>query len=343
MRHNNFYAIPFILGLIGLFVQIRRRGHDALIVGLLFLFTGIAIVVYLNQPPLEPRERDYTFCGATFAFAIWIGLGVIGLGQALASALKAENARATVAILLGLISPTILLAQGWDDHNRSGRFNSVDSARNLLNSCAPNAILFTNGDNDTFPLWYIQEVEGVRTDVRVAVLSYLNTDWYIQQMKRRAYLSQPVPISMNDATYAQGNNDMLPFSPNPSVDSLDLKQFISLVGQGSPLLKYTEGNYSTMTFPTPSFPERGYGGGESPGYHPQRPPAPAREPPGMEHGQARHREEKPGDSGHDCHQQLEAAHLLQLHSGPGGLHEFAALFSARRHGLPPAAAARPTL
>jgi len=251
--HNNFYAIPLILGLIGLFVQVRRRGHDALIVGLLFLFTGIAIVVYLNQPPLEPRERDYTFTGATFAFAIWIGLGVIGLGQALASMLRAENARAAVAILLGLISPTILLAQGWDDHNRSGRFNSVDSARNLLNSCAPNAILFTNGDNDTFPLWYIQEVEGVRTDVRVAVLSYLNTDWYIQQMKRRAYLSQPVPISMSDATYAQGNNDMLPFSPNPAVDSLDLKQFISLVGQGSPLLKYTEGNYSTMTFPTAKF------------------------------------------------------------------------------------------
>ncbi len=251
--HNNFYAIPLILGLIGLFVQVRRRGHDALIVGLLFLFTGIAIVVYLNQPPLEPRERDYTFCGATFAFAIWIGLGVIGLGQVLASALKAENARAAVAILLGLISPTILLAQGWDDHNRSGRYNSVDSARNLLNSCAPNAILFTNGDNDTFPLWYIQEVEGVRTDVRVAVLSYLNTDWYIQQMKRRAYLSQGVPIAMSDATYAQGNNDMLPFSPNPAVDSLDLKQFISLVGQGSPLLKYTDGNYSTMTFPTPKF------------------------------------------------------------------------------------------
>ncbi|MDJ0365116.1 DUF2723 domain-containing protein [Hymenobacter sp. H14-R3] len=251
--HNNFFAIPLILGLIGLFVQIRKRGHDALVVGLLFLFTGIAIVVYLNQPPIEPRERDYTFTGATFAFAIWIGLGVIGVGQALAAALKAENLRASVAVLLGLISPGILLAQGWDDHNRSGRYNSADSARNLLNSCAPNAILFTNGDNDTFPLWYMQEVEGVRTDVRVAVLSYLNTDWYIQQMKRRSYKSDPLPVTMSDATYAQGNNDMLPFSPNPSVDSLDLKQFISLVGQGSPLLKYTEGTYSTMTFPTPKF------------------------------------------------------------------------------------------
>ncbi len=251
--HNNFFAIPLILGLIGLYIQTRKRGHDALVVGLLFLFTGIAIIIYLNQPPIEPRERDYTFTGATFAFAIWIGLGVIGLGQWLAAALKPENARAGLAVLLGLVSPGILLAQGWNDHNRSGRYNSVDSAHNLLNSCAPNAILFTNGDNDTFPLWYAQEVEGIRTDVRVAVLSYLNTDWYIQQMKRRAYESQGLPITMSEATYAQGNNDMLPFSPNPSVDSLDLKQFISLVGQGSPLLKYEDGNYSTMTFPTPKF------------------------------------------------------------------------------------------
>ena len=251
--HNNFYAIPFILGLIGLFVQLRRRGHDALIVGLLFLFTGIAIVVYLNQPPLEPRERDYTFCGATFAFAIWIGLGVIGIAQALQVALKADNLRTGVAVLLGLAAPGILLAQGWNDHDRSGRYNSVDSARNLLNSCAPNAILFTNGDNDTFPLWYIQEVEGVRTDVRVAVLSYLNTDWYIAQMKRPSYKSAPLPISMGEAAYAQGNNDMLPFMPNAAVDSLDLKQFVGLVGQNSPLLRYSEGGYSTSTFPTPKF------------------------------------------------------------------------------------------
>ena len=250
---NNFFAIPLILGLIGLFGQLRRRGHDALIVGLLFLFTGIAIVVYLNQPPLEPRERDYTFTGATFAFAIWIGLGVIGLAQALQAVLKADNLRTGVAVLLGLGAPTILLAQGWNDHDRSGRYNSVDSARNLLNSCAPNAILFTNGDNDTFPLWYVQEVEGVRTDVRVAVLSYLNTDWYIAQMKRPSYKSAPLPISMGEAAYAQGNNDMLPFMPNAAVDSLDLKQFIGLVGAGSPLLKYSEGGYTTSTFPTSKF------------------------------------------------------------------------------------------
>jgi tetratricopeptide (TPR) repeat protein len=253
--HNNFFAIPLILGLIGLFFQVYKRGNDALVVGLLFLFTGLAIIVYLNQPPLEPRERDYTFTGATFAFAIWIGLGVLGIAELIKSAVQADGARAAVAILLGVIAPGIMAAQGWNDHNRSGRYNSVDSAKNLLNSCAPNAILFTNGDNDTFPLWYAQEVEGVRTDVRVAVLSYLNTDWYIQQMKRRAYKSQPLPISMSDANYVQGNNDILYYNPNAAVKELDLKQFISLLGQNSPLLRqqYGEGGPEVSTFPTSQF------------------------------------------------------------------------------------------
>ncbi|MGI4875804.1 MAG: glycosyltransferase family 117 protein [Janthinobacterium lividum] len=251
--HNNFYAIPLILGLVGLFAQVRRRGNDALVVGLLFLFTGIAIVVYLNQPPLEPRERDYTFCGATFAFAIWIGLGVIGLGQLLGAALKADNLRTTVAVMLGLVSPGILLAQGWNDHNRTGRYNSVDSARNLLNSCAPNAILFTNGDNDTFPLWYAQEVEGIRTDVRVAVLSYLNTDWYIQQMKRRAYLSQPVPIGMNDAAYTQNNNDILYLNADSRVKEIPLPEYLKLVNSADPGIRSEEGGMSMTTYPSRQF------------------------------------------------------------------------------------------
>ncbi|OGX91173.1 glycosyltransferase family 117 protein [Hymenobacter coccineus] len=253
--HNNFFAIPLILGLVGLFFQSRRDSKDALVVGLLFLLTGLAIIVYLNQPPLEPRERDYTFAGATFAFAIWIGLGVLGLADLLRSVIKSEGPRAAVAIALGLVAPGILVAQGWDDHDRSGRYNSVDSAKNLLNSCAPNAILFTNGDNDTFPLWYAQEVEGVRTDVRVAVLSYLNTDWYIQQMKRRSYLSQPLPISMGEKGYAQGTNDYLPFAQNPAVKEVDVKQFIQLVQQNSPLLQvqYQEDGPGIMSFPTPNF------------------------------------------------------------------------------------------
>ncbi|MBO3272863.1 glycosyltransferase family 117 protein [Hymenobacter defluvii] len=252
---NQFFAIPLILGLLGLFYQARRDSKNALIVGLLFVFTGLAIVVYLNQPPIEPRERDYTFTGATYAFAIWIGLGVLALADLLGKVIKADTARAGVVTLLGLLAPGLLVAQGWDDHDRSGRYNSVDSARNLLNSCAPNAILFTNGDNDTFPLWYAQEVEGVRTDVRVAVLSYLNTDWYIAQMKRRSYLSQPLPISLDSSRYAQGTNDYLPYAENPSVGEVNLKDFIQLVGQNSDLLKvsYGEGGPTLLSFPSPTF------------------------------------------------------------------------------------------
>jgi hypothetical protein len=253
--HNNFLALPLILGIIGLFFQSRRNNKDAWVTGLLFLMTGLAIVLYLNQPPREPRERDYTFTGATFAFAIWIGLGVLGLAELFGKVVKADGLRTGLALVVGLLVPGIMVAQGWDDHDRSDRYNSVDSAKNLLNSCAPNAILFTNGDNDTFPLWYAQEVEGVRTDVRVAVLSYLNTDWYIAQMKRRSYLSEGFPISMPAEAYAQGTNDMLPFAANPAVQSVNLKEFISLVKSNNPLLQvqYQEGGPSMMSFPTPNF------------------------------------------------------------------------------------------
>ncbi|WP_345221951.1 DUF2723 domain-containing protein [Hymenobacter koreensis] len=251
---NNFFAIPLIFGLIGLFFHVRRDGKNALIVGLLFLFTGLAIVLYLNQPPIEPRERDYTFTGATYAFAIWIGLGVLGLADLLRPVLKADGLRAGIAVALGLLAPGIMAAEGWDDHDRSDRYNSVDSAKNLLNSLAPNAILFTNGDNDTFPLWYAQEVEGVRTDVRVAVLSYLNTDWYIDQMKRRSYESQPLPISMENKDYVQGTNDYLPFVENPSVSEVNLREFMQLVTQNSPLLQVrTQSGHSLLSFPTRKF------------------------------------------------------------------------------------------
>ena len=253
--HNNFLALPLILGLIGLFFQSRRDSKDAWVTGLLFLMTGLAIVIYLNQPPREPRERDYTFTGATFAFAIWIGLGVLGLAELFGKAVKNDGLRAGLALVVGLLIPGIMAAQGWDDHDRSNRYNSVDSAKNLLNSCEKNAILFTNGDNDTFPLWYAQEVEGVRTDVRVAVLSYLNTDWYIAQMKRRSYLSEGFPISMPAEAYAQGTNDMVPFAANPAVPSVNLKEFIQLVKDNNPLLQvqYQEGGPSMMSFPTPNF------------------------------------------------------------------------------------------
>ena len=252
---NNFLALPLLLGLLGLGYQARRDSRNALVVALLFLFTGLAIIVYLNQPPVEPRERDYTFTGATYAFAIWIGLGVLALAELVGKVVRADTGRAAIATLLGLVVPGIMVAQGWDDHDRSGRYTSVDSARNLLSSCAPNAILFTNGDNDTFPLWYAQEVEGFRTDVRVAVLSYLNTDWYIQQMKNRSYASQPLPISLPADRYAQGTNDYLPYVENPNVREVNLRDFVQLVKENSDLLKvsYADGGNPLMSFPSPKF------------------------------------------------------------------------------------------
>jgi len=253
--YNNFGALPLLLGLLGVWFQSRRDPQAAWVTGLLFLMTGLAIILYLNQPPFEPREREYTFTGATFAFAIWMGMGVLGLAELLGKRVKVEALRTALALVGGLLIPGVLLVQGWDDHDRSHRFLSVDSARNMLNSCNPNAILFTNGDNDTFPLWYAQEVEGYRTDVRVAVLPYLNTDWYIAQMKRRSYQSAPVPLSLPATAYAPGTNEVLPFVANPAVQRVNLKEFIDLVRTNSPLLQMQDqpGGPHLLSFPTSNF------------------------------------------------------------------------------------------
>ncbi|MCC9137307.1 protein O-mannosyl-transferase family [Pontibacter silvestris] len=252
---NCFYLLPLVIGILGLIYQVRKNERDAFVIGLLFFFTGIAIALYLNQPPVEPRERDYTFAGSFYAFSIWIGLGVLGLADLLGKALKNGTARAALATVICLAAPTIMAAEGWDDHDRSDRYQSVDSAKNLLDSCAPNAILFTNGDNDTFPLWYAQEVEGYRTDVRVAVLSYLNTDWYIDQMKRQSYKSEPWPLILENEDYRQGKNDYLPYVERAQVAAgIDLKQFISLVEQNHPALQVQYGAGTTLiTFPTKNF------------------------------------------------------------------------------------------
>ncbi|OKL39164.1 glycosyltransferase family 117 protein [Pontibacter flavimaris] len=252
---NTFFLLPLLIGILGLIYHVRKDEKDAFIIGLLFFFTGMAIALYLNQPPTEPRERDYTFAGSYYAFSIWIGLGVLGLADLLGRALKSTTARAGVATAIGLLVPGIMAAEGWDDHDRSDRYHSVDSAKNLLDSCAPNAILFTNGDNDTFPLWYAQEVEGYRTDVRVAVLSYLNTDWYIDQMMDQAYLSDPWPLTLGMANYRQGTNDYLPYVERPQVAAgIDLKQYIDLVKQNHPALQAQFGSGTTLlTMPTHNY------------------------------------------------------------------------------------------
>ena len=297
---NHFFYLPLILGLIGLAYQAIRDPKGASVVGLLFLMTGIAIVVYLNQTPLQPRERDYAYVGSFYAFAMWIGLGVMALFEAakrpeikahmqglalplvagvvffllesltggshalsysvlfmgvvaavlyavswgLGKASMGESTRAGVVVALTAIVPLIMASEGWDDHSRARRRTGVDMAKNYLNSLAPNAILFTNGDNDTFPLWYAQEVEGIRTDVRVCNLSLLNTDWYIDQMRRRAYESAPLPIMMDEEKYRQGTRDVVLIGRSNAV--VDLKEAIDETLLDENLQKYPsqKGYYS---------------------------------------------------------------------------------------------------
>lgn len=231
---DNFYMLPFLLGLFGIVFQYYRNRRDFLIVGLLFLFTGIALQVFLNSPPSEPRERDYIYVASYYFFAIWIGLGVMALAEGLRQYLKSGMTRNGAIVGLSLLVPVMMGAKSWDNHDRSNRYHSVDFAKNLLNSCAPNAILFTGGDNDTFPLWYAQEVEGFRRDVRVCNLSLLGTEWYIQQMKRKTYESEALPISLEFDQFNKGENDVIPFYEMSAVkDGIDLKQYINLVKQGS--------------------------------------------------------------------------------------------------------------
>ncbi|MBI1767817.1 MAG: DUF2723 domain-containing protein [Bacteroidetes bacterium] len=239
---NNYFAIPFILGLIGMFYQFTRDTKNFAIVALLFVMTGVAIVVYLNSPPTEPRERDYIYAGSYYAFTFWIGLAVIGIAEFFGSVIKNTKTAAIAATLVGLTAPTLMAKDNWDDHDRSNRFFSVDSASNSLESCDPQAVLYTGGDNDTFPLWYAQETEGIRSDTRVLVLSYYNTDWYIQQSARKAYASEPLKYALPLKEYQQGGlNDYLPFA-DLKIKSIDAKEYLGLLAQRYPQLNDGERN-----------------------------------------------------------------------------------------------------
>lgn len=238
---NAYYMLPFILGIIGIFFMYHQgsEGRKNLwVVFLLFFMTGLAIVLYLNQSPLQPRERDYAYAGSFYAYTIWIGIGVLAIYDLLKKYL-AEKPSALIATVLSLVLvPTIMAAENWDDHDRSNRYTARDFGANYLNSCAPNAVIFTNGDNDTFPLWYNQEVEGVRTDVRVCNLSYFQTDWYISQMKAKAYKSEPLPISFTPDQYVQGNRDVVYLMEDPRLQgSVELKKALDFVKDNDPRTK----------------------------------------------------------------------------------------------------------
>lgn len=271
--NNSFYFLPLILGIIGMIFHFSRDWKNALVVMLLFLFTGLAIVVYLNQYPYQPRERDYAYAGSFYAFAFWIGIGAYAIFNFLHDLVQrkdeqaAENSTGSLshvspvmgfmagtvklvgessvrtaqylalffAMLLSAIVPWIMGAQGWDDHNRSNRFTCRDFAKNYLETCDRDAVLFTNGDNDTFPLWYAQEVEGYRTDVRVLNLSLLNTDWYIDQASRMAYDSPRVPFSLPKTRYRQGSCDQVFFDPDKkNAKAMSARELIDLVKNADP-------------------------------------------------------------------------------------------------------------
>ncbi|MDD4009916.1 MAG: DUF2723 domain-containing protein, partial [Fermentimonas sp.] len=202
---NVYYMLPLILGIIGILYQLslKEKGEKSfIVVFLLFFMTGLAIIFYLNQTPFEPRERDYAYAGSFYAFAIWVGMGVAGVSYFLGKFIKDTKAAVTIASAACLLVPIQMASQNWDDHDRSGRTLARDTGINYLSSVGENAILFTNGDNDTYPLWYIQETEGFRTDVRVTNLSFLQTEWYIDQLRRPAYESEPLPIRWSRPRYS---------------------------------------------------------------------------------------------------------------------------------------------
>ena len=225
--HNVFYCLPLLLGLIGLFWQAWRgqRGiRQFWVVFFLFFMTGLAIVLYLNQTPQQPRERDYAYAGSFYAYAIWCGLGVLALYDMLKKKLKTNDvALASVLGVACLLVPIQMASQTWDDHDRSGRYTCRDFGQNYLMTLQDkgNPIIFTNGDNDTFPLWYNQETEGFRTDARVCNLSYLQTDWYIDQMKRPAYDSPSVPITWPRLDFCSGTNDYIQVDPSLKQQIMD--------------------------------------------------------------------------------------------------------------------------
>jgi hypothetical protein len=254
---NKFYMLPLILGFIGFFFHLNKNTHDSVVVMLLFFMTGFAILLYLNQYPNQPRERDYAYAASFYAFAIWIGLGVLALFSIISKYMNPKVTAVVVTLVCFFAVPMVMGKDGWNDHDRSGRTTCVDFATCYLNSCAPNAILFTNGDNDTFPLWYAQEVDGIRTDVRVVNLSLLNTDWYIDAMKRKAYDSDALPFQLTWDQYKEGTRDYVYFISDtticPSDKYFSLKKLMDFVASDDPNTKYPTSRGSVEYFPTKNF------------------------------------------------------------------------------------------
>ena len=233
---TTFFFLPLILGLIGLFYHIKKDIKDSWVVFLLFFMTGLAIVIYLNQTPFQPRERDYAYAGSFYAFCIWIGIGVMGVMELLQKIIKNKMAVAIVAFVLCLSVPTVMAASGWEGHNRSDKTAALDWGKNYLKNLPENAVIFTRGDNDTFPLWYVQEVEGYRTDVRVCNYMLSSGYWYVHQMGRKQYESDRLPLSLTPAQYDNGVNEPI-FIQDVFEGPVELKDAIEFIKSDNPRTK----------------------------------------------------------------------------------------------------------
>ena len=233
---NTFFMLPLLLGLCGVIYQCRKFRHSGFVVFLLFFMTGLAIVLYLNQPSTEPRERDYAFAGSFYAFAIWIGLGIMALTDWLGRKFNPKAVFPAVAVLSLVFVPGLMAQQGWDDHNRSHRTAAYDFGKNSLLSCEANGILIANGDNDTFPVWYCQEVEGIRPDIRIINSALANSFWHIQPLFRKVYDADPLRFTLPYEAYGQGN-DFVYLGDIDLGDYIELSQVLSFAASKDPATK----------------------------------------------------------------------------------------------------------
>ncbi|MFD2599970.1 protein O-mannosyl-transferase family [Sphingobacterium corticis] len=251
---NTYFFLPLLMGIAGLIWHIRKNKRDALVLSLLFFFTGIAIVLYLNQSPLQPRERDYAYAGSFYMFSIWIGMGVLGITEILRKRVQLRWATMSATAVCLLAAPTLLIKENWDDHDRSDRTMAKHMASNYLESCAPNAILFTYTDNDTFPLWYLQEVEGVRRDVRVINIGYLQSDWYLKQLMNDQVDLARLPIDIEPQKIAKGVRDGLMFVDMHINKPVDVKTLLEIMLSDNPSnqVQMQNGQYANI-LPTKNF------------------------------------------------------------------------------------------
>jgi hypothetical protein len=252
--YTPLFALPFILGLLGAIYHFQRKKRDALVVLLLFFFTGLAIVLYVNQPSIQPRERDYSYVGSFYAFAIWIGLGVIALAEFIRQKVNAKGAAIAATVICLFAVPAVLAKEEWKAHDRSTKWTPHDMAYNYLISCPPNAILFTYGDNDTYSLWYDQEVENIRPDVRIVNLSLFTGDWYIRQMQGKMNESAPLPITMPYDKYKEGVRDVIYYDDKKIPGSVEVKDIFDFISSDDKAtqVQYQSGDYGNY-LPTKNF------------------------------------------------------------------------------------------